>query len=98
MLRQIRGAFIGSPLSPPWCELVVMLAKYQWTTSLSTAALENHFAAVRYGDNRLALCLADAASREPNRVLASFQNHEFYGAPIRLESETGIDFVGCGYS
>ena len=68
MYRQIRGAFIGSPLSPAWCIMVVMFAEHQWLQSLSDARLlrGSLWMATRYVDNRLRIKVS-----APNGALAN---------------------------
>ena len=67
VVRQVRGAFIGSPLSPAWCSLVLMWAEYQWRSSLQSTqpSFGELWTAVRYVDNRLTMCVAAEGSNHP---------------------------------
>ena len=101
VVRQVRGAFIGSPLSPPWCTLVVMLAEHQWLTSLSSSVPhESLWVATRYVDSRMRVCLTgpdictDCPLKHASSTLRSLHREGFYGDTIFLEAEPGTDLVG----
>ena len=100
VVRQIRGAFIGFPLSPPWCMLVAMFAEWQWHSSLSSSQCGLSWQASRYVDNRLVAHIAVHSDSDLDQTciipaeIEPFLKPSFYGPPIVLEPEAGLDFVG----
>jgi hypothetical protein len=90
VLREIRCAFIGSPLSPPLCILSVMRSEYELISSLSVRPLL--WKAVRYVDNRLAIWVQVGKVESLPQTVA---RPDFYGAPVLLEPEPDLSYVGC---
>ena len=84
--------------------MVVAYAEYQWNCSISGAQVSGQgitWQAVRYVDNRLVIHLnyecQSLVSVKP-AGLDPVLSHSFYGEPICLEPEDGLDFVGVRLS
>lgn len=100
--RQIRGAFIGSPLSPSWCTLLAMLVEHRFMASLSTyqASLGSIWSATRYVDNRLIMQVVQPDTQlnahilEVDCIVAGIRHPDFYGETINMELESGMNLVG----
>ncbi|CAK0832692.1 unnamed protein product [Prorocentrum cordatum] len=95
VVRQIRGAFIGSPLSPPWCTVSVMMRERSWMDSAaaSIALAAWTWTGARYVDNRVVLGLQrkiGGATLVPSSLL----DPGFYVDPVVLEPEPDNSFVG----
>ena len=91
VVRQIRGAFIGSPLSPPWCVAVVIQEEYAWISSLDSdkPLWRKRATAVRYVDNRM---LAELQKNGiGNEKVENLRDNNFYRSPIVLEAEPEND-------
>ena len=93
VLRQVQGAFIGSPISPPWCLLTVGMTEYDWNTFLRLPYVRGaDWTAVRYADNRFMLGLSTHSFL---CVPCGLLDPTFYGDSIVLEPEADDQqFVG----
>ncbi|CAK0824869.1 unnamed protein product [Prorocentrum cordatum] len=94
VVRQIRGAFIGSPLSPAWCTISVMQRERDWIRSALGRVLrcQDMWMALRYVDNRLVLGFRNRSGVV--LVPSSLLDSELYLPPVALEKEPANDFVG----
>ena len=102
LLQQTRGAPMGSPASPALCDMVVAVCEQSWTHTFHNITYNvkhcntkqftlSGFFATRYIDNRLTL-LPTCATHLSH--FSQFLSPHFYGAPILLETEPGLDFLG----
>ena len=102
LLQQIRGAPMGSPASPALCDMVVAVSEQSWTHTYRNLTYNpkhttpplftiSGFFATRYVDNRL--CLIPTCTRHSTHF-QQFLSPHFYGHPIHLETEPGLDFLG----
>ena len=102
LLRQIRGAPMGSPTSPAPCDMVVAVSEQSWTHTYRNLTYNlkhttppqftiSGFFATLYVDNRL--CLIPTCTRHSTHFQQS-PSRRFYGHPIHLETEPGFDFLG----
>ena len=106
VLRQVRGAPMGSPASPALCSMVVAVHEQAWASTYKTHIFNaKHlstntglpiegtavFFATRYVDNRMIVV--------PTRLLgipifAQLIHKDFYMSPVELEPEPGYGFLG----
>ena len=89
VVRQIRGAFISSPLSPPLCNNTVTRSEFEFLVTLNHRRLG--WGAARYVDNRI--CITRVQSGLPS-VPAAVLTENFYGEPILLEPEPDTNYLG----
>eukprot|EP00439_Symbiodinium_sp_Y106_P033765 s456_g4.t1 len=93
---------MGSPASPASCDMVVAVCEQSWTHTYRTITynvkhttphqftISGHFA-TRYVDNRLTLI---PSATQHSTHFRQFLSPDFYGPPIYLETEPGLDFLG----
>lgn len=89
VFKQIRGAAIGSPLSPQLCAAFVKAIEYAFLTTLNNIQLQAYgksWIVVRYVDNRI-LMYSD-------RPHAKLFDRCFYGQTVILEEEPKTKIVG----
>ena len=102
LLQQTRGAPMGSPASPALCDMVVAVCEQSWNHTYRNITYNvkhcqskqftlSGFFATRYVDNRLTL-LPTCATHLPH--FTQFLSPHFYGNPIFLETEPGLDYLG----
>ena len=102
LLQQTRGAPMGSPASPALCDMVVAVCEQSWNHTYHNITYNvkhcqskqftlSGFFATRYVDNRLTL-LPTCATHLPH--FTQFLSPHFYGNPIFLETEPGLDYLG----
>ena len=93
---QHRGAPIGSPCSPPLCNLVASVHEYNWAKSMDIIWQDFRLAGVhyvrRYVDNRTAILTKHA--RTNNTKVANFFHLDFYEPPVQLEDVGDNKFLG----
>ena len=102
LLQQTRGAPTGSPASPALCDMVVAVCEQSWTPTYRTITYNvkhttspqftlSRYFATRYVDNRLTLI---PSATQHTTHFQQFLSPQFYGPPIYLETEPGLDFLG----
>ena len=102
LLQQTRGAPMGSPASPALCDMVVAECEQSWSHTYRNITYNvkhchtkqftlSGFFATRYVDNRLTLLPTRATHLSH---FLQFLSPHFYGAPIFLETEPGLDYLG----
>ena len=102
LLQQTRGAPMGSPASPALCDMVVAVCEQSWTHTYRNITYNvkhcqskqftlSGFFATRYVDNRLTL-LPTCTTHLSH--FSQFLSPHFYGTPIFLETEPGLDYLG----
>ena len=93
---------MGSPASPALCDMVVAVCEQSWTHTYRNITYNvkhchtkqftlSGFFATRYVDNRLTL-LPTCATHLAH--FSQFLSPHFYGTPIFLETEPGLDYLG----
>jgi hypothetical protein len=92
VFRQVRGALIGSPLSPALSLIPIIEAEWQFLRSLGLYRLQwkHTWHAIRYVDNRLCLFLRKKTPLMPSALF----NKHFYDYPLELEPEPSMSFLG----
>ena len=104
VVRQARGAPMGSPASPALCSMVVAVHEQAWaityrsylynTKHLQADTPQHHIArffATRYVDNRLMVIPTWLITLPP---FAELVHKDFYVPPVELEMEPGYGFLG----
>ena len=102
LLQQTRGAPMGSPASPALCDMVVAVCEQSWNHTYRNITYNvkhcqskqftlSGFFATRYVDNRLTL-LPTCTTHLSH--FSQFLSPHFYGTPIFLETEPGLDYLG----
>ena len=83
--QQIRGAGVGSQLSPALCNVAITLIEHSWHQTYSTFLQQPsiHLFNTRYVDNRYTLI--SEQFRQPLPI-ATFAHPEFYGHPVEIET------------
>ena len=91
--HQIRGAGIGSQISPILSNLAVTMVEHSWQETFSQILTAPTFPnlVIRYVDNRFVLF---DASQVTNRALRIFSLLDFYGPPVELETVEDGHFLG----
>ena len=103
VVRQARGALMGSPASPALCSMVVAVHEQAWANTYrnhlcntkhlrpdtSHPAIASFFAA-RYVDNRLMVIPTRLTTLPP---FAELIHKDFYVPPVELELEPGYGFL-----
>ena len=91
--KQIRGAGIGSQLSPALCNVAVTLIEHSWqqlhNNLLQHTAL--HFAYYRYVDNRFIVHNEQFLSHPAIQTLI---HNDFFGDPVELEPVDDFHLLG----
>ena len=87
---QCRGSCIGNPASPPISEVPIAFKEYMWATTYDVVDNESFFL-TRYVDNRLIAVPKDLLRHNQWKILTNLM---FYEAPVELEPEAGMDFLG----
>ena len=101
VVRQARGAPMGSPASPALCSMVVAVHEQAWAIAYRThlcnakrlqpdAACPST-ASSRYVDNRLTVIPTRMITLPP---FAKLTHKDFYVPPVELEVEPGYGFLG----
>ena len=104
VVRQARGAPMGSPASPALCSMVVAVHEQAWANTYRNYLYNaKHmqpeaphlttagFFATRYVDNRLMMIPTRMVTLPPFAVLI---HKDFYVPPVELEMELGYGFLG----
>jgi hypothetical protein len=91
ILKQERGSCIGSPPSPPLCDIVVLYDEFTWTQMLGCHLQGEHYFVGRYVDNR-AVVYDQGLSRDPR--FAAFLSLAFYREPVTLEDVGNTVYLG----
>ena len=104
VVRQARGAPMGSPASPALCSMVVAVHEQAWAITYRThlynakhlqpeapCSSTASFFATRYVDNRLMVIPTRMITLPP---FAKLVHKDFYVPPVELEVEPGYDFLG----
>ena len=104
VVRQARGAPMGSPASPALCSMVVAVHEQAWANTYRNYLYNaKHmqpeaphlttagFFAARYVDNRLMMIPTRMVTLPPFAVLI---HKDFYVPPVELEMEPGYGFLG----
>ena len=94
VLRQKRGAGMGDLFSVALCILSVMERERELNQSLqmSSAMDKRSWICLRYVDNQL--ILACNCPNEKSNLPSKLRSHEFYGPPVLLEDEPGMEYLG----
>ena len=82
--RQIRGAGIGSQISPTLSNLAVTLIERSWSSTYQEVLTQPnlHHLAIRYVDNRFVIVQKHHLQAPVFKV---FTDLDFYGSPVELE-------------
>ena len=82
--RQIRGAAIGSQISPTLSNLAVTLIERSWSSTYQEVLTQPNFhhLAIRYVDNRFVIVQKHHLQAPVFKV---FTDLDFYGSPVELE-------------
>ena len=82
--RQIRGAGIGSQISPTLSNLAVTLIERSWSSTYQEVLTQPYFdhLAIRYVDNRFVIVQKHHLQAPVFKV---FTDLDFYGSPVELE-------------
>ena len=82
--RQIRGAGIGSQISPTLSNLAVTIIERSWSTTYQEVLNQPHLhhLAIRYVDNRFVIVQKHHLQTP---VFQTFTDLDFYGSPVELE-------------
>ena len=82
--RQIRGAAIGSQISPTLSNLAVTLIEISWSSTYQEVLTQPNFRhlAIRYVDNRFVIVQKHHLQAPVFKV---FTDLDFYGSPVELE-------------
>ena len=91
VVRQAQGAFIGFPLSAAWCILSVMETERAFLSSLGVTIQTARWEAMTYVDNLLTLY---RKVNDDLDVPVELMQADFYGAPVILEDEPDLRYVG----
>ena len=91
--RQIRGAGIGSQISPTISNLAVTMVERAWQHSFQAFFSQKllNFASIRYVDNRFAVFDSVIARSDP---IAIYSDPGFYGHPVELEKVNDSMLLG----
>ena len=91
--HQIRGAGIGSQISPILSNLAVTMVEHSWQDTFSQLLNAPTFPhlIIRYVDNRFVLF---DVSQVNNTALQLFSSLDFYGPPVELETVDDGHFLG----
>ena len=91
--KQIRGAGIGSQLSPALCNVAITLIEHSWhqlhNNLLQHTAL--HFAYYRYVDN---LFIVHNEQFLSHPAIQTLIHNNFFGDPVELETVEDFHFLG----
>ena len=91
--KQIRGAGIGSQLSPALCNVAITLIEHSWH-QLHNNLLhhsDQRFTYYRYVDNRL---IAHNEHFLSHPAIQTLIHHNFFGDPVELETVDGFHLLG----
>ena len=82
--RQIRGAGIGSQISPSLSNLAVTITERSWQETFAQVLEQPslHLCSIRYADNRFLMFSTNFNSCD---ALTTFCDLDFYGHPVELE-------------
>ena len=91
--RQVRGAGIGSQISPTISNLAVTMVERAWHHSFQNFLRQRtlNFASIRYVDNRFAVFDSDIALSDPILV---YSDSDFFGRPVELETVNDSKLLG----
>ena len=91
--KQIRGAGIGSQLSPALCNVAITLIEHSWHQIRNNLLQHTnlHFAYYRYVDNRL-IVHNEHFLRHP--AIQTLIHHNFFGDPVELEPVDDFHLLG----
>ena len=91
--HQIRGAGVGSQISPILSNLAVTMVEHSWQDTFSQLLNAPTFPhlIIRYVDNRFVLF---DVSQVNNTALQLFSSLDFYGPPVELETVDDGHFLG----
>ena len=91
--KQIRGAGIGSQLSPALCNVAITLIEHSWHQIHNNLLQRTdlHFAYYRYVDNRF-IVHNEHFLRHP--AIQTLIHHNFFGDPVELEPVDDFHLLG----
>lgn len=91
--KQVRGAGIGSQISPALSNLTVTIVKRTWSSTFDQIIHQPSvsFMWCRYVDNRFILC-NEAHFQQP--FMTILRDTRFYQAPVELEAVEGNELLG----